>query len=483
MTSHQKPGPAVPARAFGRAVVLGGGIAGLLAARVLADHATEVVVVDRDDLSGDLAGPRRGTSQARHTHGLLVGGLEALERLLPGYTAALVERGACPADLLADGVWRIGGGALAQEPMGRAGVLASRPLVEGQVRRAVAALGVRLMGGYDVVGPAWSADRGTVTGVRLADRSGVGVEQVLHADLVVDATGRASRAPAWMVEAGHEPPPEEVVEIGISYVTRLFRREPGQLGGRSVAVVAATAPERRSAAALAQEGDLWTVTMAGCLGETPPEDLPGFAAYAATLGIPELGELVATARPVGEGHRFRYPASRRVRWDRYRALPEGFVPVGDAVGSFNPVFGQGMTSAALQAEALGRVLARHAGRLDPLTGLAREAARALGAVVAIPWALTVGSDRRYPGMPRKPLPERVLDRYLDRLLVVARTDAQVARAFAEVLNLLAGPPRLLRPAVLARVLRPGAARVDAPQPRAAVAPLRDARGRGRRAVR
>jgi len=439
-----------------RAVVLGGSLAGLLTACVLADHVDEVVVVDRDDLSAELTAPRRGVPQARHTHGLLVSGAQALERLLPGLTQSLQARGALRADVLGRSRWLMGGNVLSSVDSGLVGMLASRTLIEAEVRRRVTATPeVSLLGGYDVAGLLAGPDRSRVVGAIVVPRDG-GSRLELTADLVVDATGRGSRAPVWLEQLGYEAPPEERVEAQIAYVTRLFEGRQGVLDDLDADIVGSVPGSLASGVALRQEGGRWTVTLAGARGEQPPADLEGFAAYARTLPTPGIAEIATNCRPVGEPEGFRYPASQWRHWEKLDRRPLGFVVLGDAVCSFNPVYGQGMSSAALQVEALRDLLAAGGGRASDavLDALPLESARALARVAATPWALATGSDRRMPGMPAKPLPERLLDRYLDRLLAVAAGDAAVTVAFGRVLNLLAAPPSLLAPRVAWRVLGP-----------------------------
>jgi 2-polyprenyl-6-methoxyphenol hydroxylase-like FAD-dependent oxidoreductase len=453
----RRPKPDTPV--FGRAIVLGGSIAGLLTARVLADHFAEVVVVDRDDLDADLTAPRRGVSQGRHTHGLLVGGLRAIERLLPEITDQLTAGGGQCGNLLQRVAWHIGGGRLMPAKSGLVGIVGSRTLVESRIRQRVRAVPrVRTLCRHDIAGLKTTPDRARVVGARVTDRAS-GASREMDADLVVDATGRGSRAPVWLADLGYPPPEEELVRIDLRYVTRVFRRS-NELGDLDAVVLAATPPQQRSGFVVATEPDRWMVTLAGCLGEQPPTDLEGFEDFARMLDSPAIADLIHRAEPLGEAETIRFPANRWLHYEKCGRLPDGFVAIGDAVGSFNPVFGQGMTSAALQAEALGQVIARRAFQARTgadaaatLAGVPHEAAPCLAAVVAAPWALAVGTDLRHPGMPAKPLPQRILDRYLDRLLVVARTDGRVAVAFAAVLNLVAPPQSLLHPMIAARVLR------------------------------
>ncbi|MFZ0160508.1 MAG: hypothetical protein WAL50_15885 [Kineosporiaceae bacterium] len=411
----------------GKAVVLGGSLTGLLAAHVLARHFADVVIVDRDALDVDLDQPRRGVPQGRHTHGLLVGGLQAMEDLLPGLTSGLVARGGLSGDVVARARWHLGGGSLRQFTSGLSGMLASRTLIESEVRRRVVATPeISLLGGHDIVSLLASKDRSQVIGVQVARRdtrphpTGDGPASIgsrtldVLADVVVDATGRGSRAPAWLADLGYPAPPETVVPADITYVTRLFHARQGVLDELDADVIGTNPPDPRGGVALRQEADRWTLTLAGMHGLRPPTELDQFIAYAADLPTPGLAQIARECSPIGDAMVYRFPASRWRRWEKVSRRPLGLLMIGDAVCSFNPVYGQGMSSAAQQALALATLLQ------DGSHDLPRLAAKVFAHVVAVPWALATGSDRRYPGQAPKRLPEKLLDRYLDRLLRVAR---------------------------------------------------------------
>lgn len=456
--------PGASRRLGRRAVVLGGSLAGLLSSSVLARHFDQVVIVERDELSGHPDGARRGVPQARHSHGLLASGGQAMERLLPGLTQDLIARGATQADLLGRCRWWIGGSQLARFDSGLEGLLVSRPLIESEIRRHVLRLpNVVLLGGYDIAGLVASQDRCRVLGARVASRNpetdgpastDLIQDGVVLADLVVDATGRGSRAATWLAELGYPAVKESMVEAGLTYITRRFRQQPGVLDDLDADIVGSDPASSRSGVALRQEDGSWTVTLAGGFGEKPPSALADFLTFARSLPTPGLAEIIANCEPIGDPQTYHYPNSRWLHWEKVADRPDQFTVIGDAVCSFNPVYGQGMSSAALQAEALADVLDRG------LAGLPARAAKSFARVVATPWALATGSDRRHVSQPAKPLPERLLDRYLDRLLTVAHHDREVTIAFNNVLNLLASPPSLLAPRVLARVLRPVRVRKD-----------------------
>ncbi|MFC4943076.1 NAD(P)/FAD-dependent oxidoreductase [Pseudonocardia sp. GCM10023141] len=425
----------------GHAMVLGAGIAGLLAARVLADRFATVTVLERDGDSG--AAPRRGAPQGAHLHGLLDGGRRLMEELHPGLTAQVVAAGAPQVEPLRDTRWYLHGRRLHPTGTGLVSLLASRPLLESVLRaRTVALPGVRFTIGTAtglVAGPG-----GGVTGVLVREGP------TITADLVVDATGRGSRSPDWLAALGHDRPVEQRVDVDLGYATRYYRRRPGDMDGR-LGVTVSTVPRSRGGGAIAVEGERWLVTLAGILGDTPPVDPAGFTTFAATLPVPDIHDLIAAAEPLGDPLPYRFRGSRWRRYDGATTVPAGFVAIGDAVCSVNPLYAQGMSLAAQQVRVLQQQLIGP-GPLDP---------RAFHGAAARPcrqaWEIATRADLALPEVAgTRRVPARILDAYVRRVQLVAHRDPAVARAFLRVANLVDAPSRLLTPRLLASVLRPGA---------------------------
>ena len=426
-----------------KAVVLGGSMAGLMTARVLARHFGRVTIVERDGIVGE-GGPRRGVPQGRHTHGLLSAGRAALEALFPGLFAELLAGGAVPGDLLRSGRWFFEGGHLAQRESGLEGVLVSRPALEEAVRNRVLGLPrIELRQATRAESLLFDEPGERVTGVRLSGG-------VIGADLVVDATGRGSRAPQWLQRAGYPAPEEEKVEVDDAYTTRLFHRSPASLGGDIAVVVPATPEGKVGGVMLAQEGDRWTVTLVTYFGGKPPEDVPGFVDFASRLPCGDIHAVIRSAEPIGEAASYTFPASLRRRYEKLARFPEGFLVVGDGICSFNPMYGQGMSTAALQAAELDALLPVHADDLRR-----RFFARA-SRVVDIPWTIAAGGDLRIPEVrgPRT-AGASFVNWYLARLHRAAHRDPELARAFLRVTNLVAQPPSVMHPRLALRVLLGG----------------------------
>lgn len=429
------------------AIVIGASMGGLLAARALADYYEQVTLLERDTfpVHGE---QRKGVPQGRHTHALLAQGRLIMEDFFPGLTQQLVEQGALLSDTLAEARRFIGGGYYCQTPTGLLGLLASRPLLEAQIRRRLLALfNVKAIENCDVLGLAASEDRSRVTGVRLIGRQPGSAEEILPANLVVDASGRGSRTPAWLESLGYTPPEEEQVQAGMGYVTRTYRRRPEHLQGAKVAMIIPTAENRRGAVMLAQEGDRWTLTLAGYSGDHPPADEPGYLEFARSLPAPDVYEVIKTAEPLSDPLPARFPANTRRRYERLARFPVGFLVTGDAICSFNPVYGQGMIVAALEAQTLSTCLA------DGPEQLPQRFFQQVSKVIDIPWNITVGGDRRFVE-PNRPVPPmtRFINWYLGKLHRAARRDPVAALAFLKVTSLMAPPPSVLHPGIALRVL-------------------------------
>ena len=443
------------------AIVLGGSIAGLLAARVLAETYRQVTVMDRDELAPDVQ-PRRGAPQGRHIHALLARGQQVLEQLFPGLTAELVASGAPIGDALGNARLLFGGHRLARTEAGLVAVSASRPLLEDRIRaRARALPGVAFAPPADAVGLQSSPDRRRVTGVRLLRRADGSADEVLHADLVVDATGRASRAPAWLEPLGFNPPAEEQVRVDVGYATRRYRLPPDALDG-DLACVHGPPPDGPRGGALARlEGDVWMLTLCGLVGDHPPVDLQGFDAFARSLRFPDIHDALRAGEPIDDPAPFRFPANVRRRYERMGHFPEGFVVLGDAVCSFNPIYGQGMTVAALQAMALRHCLNHGHQRL------AHRFFSAAANAIDHAWNMATGADLALPDVqgPRS-LQVRLTNAYISRLLAVAAHDPVVAAAFTRVAGMVETPAHLLHPTLALRVLRPHAQPSDSARWRA-----------------
>jgi 2-polyprenyl-6-methoxyphenol hydroxylase-like FAD-dependent oxidoreductase len=430
------------------AVVIGASVAGLLAARALADTYERVTIVERDELPPVGEG-RKAVPQGRHAHIMLASGLGAIEKLLPGITEELLQGGARPCKSLREIRLVISGYLLNRDAPGADVLLASRPLIEGQIRRRVLALpDVTIRERCDASELMTSPDRKRVSGVRVRSRDGNGTEEVCDADLTVAATGRSARVPALLEKLGYQRPEEERLPIDLLYVSRRIRLTPGALPGDRIVGIGARPGLPRGLMLIEQE-DHWILTVSGYGAEHhPPTDEQGYLEFIASVAPPDVLAAIRDAEPLSEIVTHGFPANQRRRYERLKRFPEGLLAVGDAISSFNPLYGQGMSVAALEAVELRRCLDRGDRRL------ARRFFRATGKVVGSAWEMAVGGDLALPEVQGdRPLMLRLMNAYVERLLRVAEEDPVVAAAFNDVADLLAPPQKIMRPGVLWRVLR------------------------------
>jgi 2-polyprenyl-6-methoxyphenol hydroxylase-like FAD-dependent oxidoreductase len=460
------------------AIVAGGGVAGLLAARVLADHFDQVTVLERDRFP-DTPSARRGAPQARHVHVLLHRGLLALEKLFPGISSELTTAGATLLDGAADFAWLTPEGWAGRFHSGVPMLSCSRDLLEWVVRcRLSACARVKWLDGVDVKGLLTEATGARVTGVSIQSRGSAGGETRLSADLVVDASGRTSRTPEWLTSLGLPAPRETLVDVGLCYASRVYRR-PGDVGTidwQGVLLQPAPPSVKRGGLLLPTEGERWIVTLSGRGGEKPPTDDAGFMAYAGSLRAPTIYQAIANAEPLSAVVGYRATANRVRHYEELDGSPEGLVVIGDAACAFNPVYGQGMTAAALGATLLGDCLleapgVRNAGR--GLTGVSRRFQQRLARFNVMPWLSATSEDARYLEQEQRASQGwrmRIMHRYIDRLTSRSTQSAAVRQILIEIFNMLRPPAALFLPRLLFAALQPQRAVAYAPTRTAESAP-------------
>ena len=440
--SQTDAGMAPPA-GRGTAVVIGAGIAGLAAARVLAGRFARVIVADRDDLP-DTPEPRRGVPQGHHSHVLLVAGQRALENLFPGLRAALTAAGAIEFDSGYDlHLFRLGA---AWKPVrtGLPFVSLSRPLLEFTMRQMVLELPqVTFRPGTAV--SALTGGGGRISGVVLDGT------EVVDADLVVDASGRGSRSDRWLTGLGFPAPGVEEAKVSVGYVSRMYRRIPGDLPVQAAFVQPTPPAGKQIGAALRVENDRWLVSVGGWHGDYPAADEEGFHRHANGLPDPIIAELVGNAEALTDPVAFHFPSNRRRLFDQVRDVPAGYLAIGDAIATFNPLYGQGMTVAAQEAQALARVLDEHpAASADMVRAFYREAA----AITYVPWQAAIGADFDYPETTGEaPAAAALFGRYSTQVQLAAQVSGTVRRTVLEVQHLLSPPTVLWAPGLVAEVAR------------------------------
>jgi 2-polyprenyl-6-methoxyphenol hydroxylase-like FAD-dependent oxidoreductase len=434
-----------------RAVILGGSITALFVASALAEAYHEVILVDRDRLTG-VREARRGAPQARHINGLLARGAQALEELFPDITIEIVKEEQAPlTDLSGTVRWYFNGQRLEQARGGLTCVGATRPILEFHCRRRIAALpNVRFMEEYDIVGLTTSADQQRVTGVRVRNRAEDAgqAEVVLSADLVVDATGRGSRAATWLESWGFPRVEETSTKVGLGYASRHYRLRSDPFGkDHSINPVASPALPRGAIFTKTDNG-LAELTVYGILGDHPPVDVEGFNAFVRTLAAPEIYDAIIDAEPVNDPVLFRFPTTMWRRYDLLASMPGNLLIVGDAVCTPNPVYAQAQTLAALEALALRRFL-RQGVQPEPL-----DFQRAVAAIVKPAWEMTTTVDLSFPGVEGvRTWQVKLQHAYMKRLQIAATRDGSITAAFMRSAGLMDPPEALMRPGLVLKVLK------------------------------
>lgn len=434
-------------------VVCGASMAGLFAARVLSDFYETVTVVERD-LLPETSAHRRGVAQGRHLHMMLSPGSSYADELFPGLLDELAAAGAhvfVPTDP-SPFYMRFGDHDLCRTGRfttldGIVVLLASRPLLEHHVRRRVRRLeNVTFLEGHDVVEPiVGPPDR--VSAVRIVDRA-TGDARVLETDLVVDATGRSARTPAFLEAHGYERPVDQKYAVNLTYSSQFFRTPVGALTDAKIAVVSPTLRRPTGLGVLAYEDDTAILTLIGLAGHELPTDLTRVLAFAADLLPAGIMDALRAAEPLGDVSAQRYPASVWRRYDKLARFPKGLLVIGDAVCSFNPVYGQGMTSAGLQAAALHRCLSS-----SDTDDVSRRYFRAAAKKLAPIWRSNRFVDFSItPADDWRATPKRLLYWGMNKVFAAAANDIELTETYLRTIALLDPPTALLRPGRLRRVL-------------------------------
>jgi 2-polyprenyl-6-methoxyphenol hydroxylase-like FAD-dependent oxidoreductase len=435
------------------AIVIGGGMAGLLVVRVLSEHFERVTIIERDQFIDD-AEPRKGVPQGRHVHTLLSRGAALLAEYFPDLFPTLAQDGSVP--LSASDIRRYQLGVwITPVPSPVKALWQSRPFLEQHVRACLAVRNnVHVMDGCSVT--RLSANEERITGVVLRHRSGEQCEDELAADLVVDASGRGSRTPQWLASLGYGHVEESIVKIDVGYASRIYRC-PAQLPTewKALSVLGTPPDNKRAGVIFPIQGGYWMVTLAGWLRDYPPDDDAGFLEYARSLAQPDLYVAIKEAEPITPIAAYKYTANWWRHYERLSRLPEGFIVTGDAVCGFNPVYGQGMSVAAIEAKTLDTCLREQQSCTGnhPPTAFPQRFQKAIAKEIKTPWMLSTGEDLRYPETEgHRSLGTRLFNWYIRRVIGLTASNPLVTAAFFQVWHLLKPLVSLFEPRIVWVVL-------------------------------
>lgn len=433
-----------------KAIVIGGSMAGMMAARVLSEHFDKVLIIERDNIP-DEAVARGGVPQGRHLHALLARGQEIMEELFPGLSDDLSATGAPILQWGINSLFVSPGGHGQKFDSGIRSHLTSRVSLEHLVRQRLQKTdNIDYLMGTQV--NRLLEDSGRITGIEVMNRRSK-VSETLMADLIVDTSGRGSKSPEWLQELGYEAPDETQVNAFVGYATRWFEvPENFAAEYQSIAISPhLDAGISRAGAMFFVEGNQAVVTLQGTNKDYPPTDDADYLAFAKSLQVPYLYDFIKQAKSISPIYGYQRTKNRIRHYEKLARHPENFIVLGDAYCCFNPVYGQGMTTTALEADALRELLKRYS--VSHLDGFARKFQQAISRVIESPWLMATSEDLRYPRTEGEAtVMIRVMQHYSAWLMETSAHDRVLATAFFKMMNLQIEGTALLAPHIFARVL-------------------------------
>ena len=432
------------------AVVLGGSLTGLLTAKVLSQYYPQVTIIEKDAVHREPES-RKGQPQTRHLHGLLPAGLQVMTRYFPGLLDELISYRVKVFDFAKSMNWFCYRGFRKSFSMGIEVATVSRPLLEHIIRERVLALpNVHLVDNTTAKHLIATDDKRKITGV-VTENKDTGQSASHAADLVIDATGRGTRTPQWLKELGYGETSVSEVRINVGYTTRMYKRDPQDPRGETWIVYTPEAPsEKRFGGAFPVEGDKWLITVGGWHDDHAAMEMKGYLEFVKSLPNPNLYDLVSKCEPVSEFVQYKFPFSSRRHYEKLRRFPTGFLVLGDAISGFNPIYGQGMSSAALQVEILDKILMGKVAENE----LAKVFFKKSKKIIDTIWKLATGEDFRYPQtVGYRPPGIKLINKYVAQIHRATLKDEVVCEAFLKVMGLLKSPSTLFHPKILWRVLR------------------------------
>ncbi len=443
---------------FGRAVVIGGSIAGLTAARILTNHFDKVTVIERGEFADGLDFPK-GVPQARHPHILLIRGQQILEELFPGFGQDLIDGGAGSLNFGRDLEMRFPNGWLPHYETELQATAASRRLLDHTVyQRLSENPKVIFKANCNVVSICTDDNNERVIGVQIHNRANGRVEDI-PAELIVDASGRSSKAPEWFRQIGIEPPAEQTVNAFPGYATRIYEiPEDFDQDWKTLYIMPNPPHVSRGAIILPMEGNRWHLSLLGMNRDYPPTDEAGFMEFARSLVSPKIYEAIKDAKPVTPIYGYRRAANRMRRYENMERYLEGFVAMGDAVYALNPVYGQGMTLAAIASQLLDQCLIEQAENESEngFSGMAKKFQTQLAKELVAPWQTATNEDMRWPeteGKQELDAASKFIGRYFNMVLKTMPHSVKVTNTFYQVQHMIAEPTILMRPDILFTVLK------------------------------
>lgn len=446
-----------------RAIVIGGSITGLLTSRILTNYFKQVTIIERDRFS-EQPEPRQGIPQSTQLHILLTRGRQIMEELFPGLQAELVAKGAATIDMIGDVKWLNPFGWAVRFPSGLMALSFSRYILDWLIyQRLVAIDGIEFIEQAYVTELIPNSDRNSVIGVKIKQRDSTGqkTEQTLLADLIVDASGYGSSAPQWLEALGYKAPEETKITTGMRYASRLYEIPFNFQADWQGVYLQAAPPQRTSMGVLYPiENNRWIVGICATSPNLIAKDENVFLEALKYLPSPIIYNAVQQAKPATPISIYHPPGNRLRHYEKLTRQPEGFVILGDAVCSFTPIYGQGMTVAALGVIALDECLTELAQqRSQNLLGLAKTFQKKLAKINAEPWLAATSQDAKYPsvkGITKAPsIAEKFIGWYIEQVIRLTTTakNSQTTLALTEVFHMLKSVRTLFHLRIVLQVLK------------------------------
>jgi 2-polyprenyl-6-methoxyphenol hydroxylase-like FAD-dependent oxidoreductase len=431
------------------AIVIGGGIAGLLAARVLFTHFKQVTILEKDVYSNK-AGPRNGIPQSSHIHILLMKGKQILTELFPKLEFNLISKGAHKVDLLADVKYHLATGVAMRFKSGMYTIACTRPLLEYAIRNELLAQSqnIKIIDNTRVINLIKNPGENKIAGVNALSNN---VTQDFYGELIVDAGGRKSETIQWLEKTGFGRPNEIRINSFIGYATRKYKFPDNlNLDWKSLIVLTNPPTNPRMAVIYPVEDNNIMVGLLG-IGKTyPPTDAEGFLEFAKQIGIDDVIKTIENSEPVSSIFGYRERGSRKYLFEKMKRWPENFITLGDSACAFNPIYGQGISVAAMCAKTLGDCL-KSDGKIKPLEkNFAKKFQKRIATVNSFPWLLGTSEDLRWPTSqgPRPNLVTKLMQKYVNEVMLLGPQSAIATRSFFVVLHMLKSPIVLFHPRVI-----------------------------------
>ncbi|MDB5056472.1 MAG: monooxygenase FAD-binding protein [Bacilli bacterium] len=431
------------------AVVIGGGISGLLAARVLAGHFEKVTVFEKDNIPTD-PDFRKGVPHDRQPHLMNTKGEMIISKYFPGFYEEIdkevdEEIARLNTESFAffqNGCWKVHCKTRVDSH------LMSRPFLEYHVRRRLQDFqNIHFLQGHHV--DEWVIDKvnNRVKGISFKNQESR-LENI-QADLFVDASGRGSRMPKWLESNGYGILSEEKVEVNVAYLSQIFPRS--QKEDFTAILIYPTAPEdTRMGVIFPMEANRWHVSMVGLLGDHPKISDDGLKEFAKSLTRPDIYDAIHNLTPLSPVSSFRFPANVRRYYERMAKLPDNLIAIGDAVCSFNPIYGQGMSVAAMESEALDVILSRKANSQH----FSKYYFKKIKKIINNAWMASIGEDLRYPLVKgKRSLMIKFSHWYLAQLFELSSFNAKICGTFFEVQMCIEKPTKLFKPSIFFKVIQ------------------------------